>query len=140
MPRHEVGYFGVPTPWSCAEGNTWGVAMARRLGTLRGQRTHACTYALCSGTGRSHRPLRSQDGQSVSGSRKTDADNERRWEVGPTHSTREVAEQGRGNGRGGDGGKGSDQGESARRQHTPDSGPGRCAQRARAGTTSSEGG
>src|ERR1700676_313667 len=113
MPHRKVGYFGVPTPWRVAEGKTCSVARARRCWTLRGQRPQACTQAPCSGTGRSHRPLRSQDGQSVSGSRKTHADDERRWEVGPAHSTGEAVEQGRENGCGDGGGKGPDQGKSA---------------------------
>src|SRR6267378_2123524 len=136
MPRREAGYFGVPTPWSLAEGEICSVAKARRCRTLRGQRPQACTQAPRAGTGRSHWPLRSQDGQSVSGSRKTHADDERRWEVGPAQSTGEAVEQGRENGRGDGGGKGPDQGEPARAQRTPDTGPGGCAQCARAGTTS----
>jgi hypothetical protein len=91
MPHHELGYLEVPTLWNQAEGKTLGVAKARRFGTLRGKRPYACTDALCSGTGRSHRPLRSQDQQSVSGSRKTGADDERRWEVGSTRNVRRAA-------------------------------------------------
>ena len=65
-----------------------------------------------------------------------DADDERRWEVGPAQSTGEAVEQGRENGCGDGGGKGADQGKPARAQRTPDTGPARCAQRARAGTSS----
>ena len=49
----------------------------------------------------------------------------------------EAAEQGRGTGGGGGGGKGAGQGELARAQRAPDTGPGRRAQRARAGTSGS---
>ena len=52
-------------------------------------------------------------------------------------STGEAAEQSRGTGRGGGGGKGAGQGELARAQRAPDAEPGRCAQRARAGTSGS---
>jgi hypothetical protein len=52
--------------------------------------------------------------QTVSGSRRTHADDEQTWEVGQLHSTVEVAEQSRGTGSGGDGGKGAGQGELAR--------------------------
>ena len=37
MPRHEAGYFGVPTPCRRAEGEIWCVVLARRSGTLRGR-------------------------------------------------------------------------------------------------------
>ena len=87
MPRRKADYFGVPTLWNQAEGDIRGVALARRLGTLRGQRPHACTDATRLGTGRSHLCLWPQGEQTASGSRKAYADDERKWEVGPLGST-----------------------------------------------------
>src|SRR5246127_4151851 len=107
-------YSGMPTPWRWAEGNIGCAASARGTRILRGQRPRACTEAPCAGTGRSHVCLRRRELQTVSGSRRTYADDERKWEVGKLHSTCEVAEQSRGTGSGGDGGKGAGQGELAR--------------------------
>src|SRR3990172_60733 len=76
--------------------------------------------------------------QAASGSPRTYADDGRTREVGQARSTWEAAEQSPGTGGGGGGGKGSGQGELARAQRTPDTGPGRCAQRARAGTSGSK--
>jgi hypothetical protein len=91
----------MPTPWSRAEGNTGCTAIARCTRIPRGQRPRACTEAPCAETGRSHVCLRGRELQTVSGSRRTYADDERVWDVGQFHSTCEVAEQSRGNGSGG---------------------------------------
>src|SRR6266542_1551018 len=112
--------------------------MARSRGTLCGQRPGACTETPCPGTGRSHVRLRPMRQQTVSGSRKTYADDERTWEVGQPSSTCEAAEQGRGTGCGGGGGKGAGRGKLARAQRAPDSEPGWRAKRARAGTSGSK--
>src|SRR5215831_8036703 len=45
-------YFGMPTPWRNAEGNTGYTASARCAWISRGQRPRACTQAPCAGTGR----------------------------------------------------------------------------------------
>jgi hypothetical protein len=141
MPRRESdGYSGVPTPWRKAEGNTGCVDIARRAWTPRGQRPHACTETSRTGTGRSHGRLWRVGSQTASGTPRGNADDERPREVGQLRSTREAAEQSRGTGRGGGGGKGAGRGETARAKRVPDSGPGRRAKCARAGTTgSSEG-
>src|SRR6266566_1296274 len=131
-------YFGMPTRWRTAEGNTGYTAIARRTRIPRGQRPHARTQALCLGTGRSHVCLWLRELQAASGSRRTYGDEERTGEVGRFHRTSEIAEQSRGTGSGGDGGEGTGQGKLARVQRAPDSGPGWRAQRARAGTTSSK--
>jgi hypothetical protein len=67
---------------------------------------------------------------------RTYADDERTREVGQSRSTREVPEQRRATGRGGDGGKGSGQRKLAPVQRAPDTEPGRRAQCAGAGTSS----
>src|SRR5580700_5346 len=131
-------YSGMPTRWRMSEGNTGCTAIARCARIPRGQRPRACTQAPCLGTGRSHVCLQRRELQTVSGSRRTKADDERTWEVGRLHSTYKLAEQSRGTGSGGEGGKGAGQGELARVQRAPDSGPGKHAQRARAGTSSSK--
>src|ERR1700739_426648 len=131
-------YSGMPTPWRWAEGNIGCAASARGTRILRGQRPRACTEAPCAGTGRSHVCLQRRELQAVSGSRRTYADDERTREVAQSHSTYEVADPSRGTGRGGEGGKWTDRGELARAQRAPDSGPGKHAQRTRAGTASSE--
>ena len=120
-----------------AEGHTGRVDIARRDGTPRGQRPRARTEAPRTGTGRSRVCLRREGPQAASGSPRTHADDERTWEVGRLRSTGEAAEQSRGTGGGGGGGKGAGQGELARAQRAPDTEPGRRAQRARAGTSSS---
>src|SRR5215469_17027551 len=107
-------YSGMPTRWRLAEGNTGCTAIARCTWIPRGQRPRACTQAPCSGTGRSHVCLQGRELQTVSGSQRTNADDERTWEVGRLHNTCELAEQSRGTGRGGEGGKGAGQGELAR--------------------------
>src|SRR4029077_3627575 len=107
-------YSGMPTLWRKTEGNTGYTAIARCTRIPRGQRPQACTEMPCAGTGRSHVCLRRRELQTVSGSRRTYADDERTREVGQLHSTCEVAEQSRGTGSGGDGGKGAGQGELAR--------------------------
>src|SRR5215469_2540387 len=138
MPCRASGrYSGMPTRWRTTEGNTGCTAIARCAWIPRGQRPRACTQAPCAGTGRSHVCLQERELQTVSGSQRTYVDDERTWEVGRFCSTCEVAEQCRGTGNGGDGGKRAGQGELARVQRAPDSGPGQHAQRARAGTSSS---
>jgi RNA-directed DNA polymerase len=85
------------------------VGIARRNGTLRGQRPRARTETPRTRTGRSPgRPWR-RSPRAASGSRSTHADDERPGEVGQAGSTDEVAEQRRATGRGGDGGKRSGQ-------------------------------
>ena len=113
-------------------------AIARCTRIPRGQRPRACTETPCAGTGRSRVCLRRRERQTASGSRRTYADDERTREVGQPDSTCEAAEQSRGTGSGGGGGKGAGQGELARAQRAPDSEPGKRAQRARAGTSSSK--
>jgi hypothetical protein len=51
--------------------------------------------------------------EAASGSLRTQADDERSWEVGQLHSTKKVLEQGPSKGYGEDGGKGVGQGEDA---------------------------
>src|SRR5580700_10104430 len=130
-------YSGMPTLWRLSEGNTRCTASARCTRIPRGQRPRACTQAPCSGTGRSHVRLQKRELQTVWGSQRTYADDEWAWEVGQLHCTCELAEQSRGTGGGSEGGKGAGQGELARAQRAPDSEPGRRAQRAGAGTSSS---
>src|SRR3989442_12433560 len=105
------GHFGVPTPWSKAEGHTCCVANARHGGTLRGQRPCARTDTSRTGTGRSGGCL-PHAWQTASGSPRTDADDGRPPEVGHRRSTREVGERRRTEG-GRDGGKGGGQGKLA---------------------------
>src|SRR2546426_1601601 len=125
--------FGVPTPWTQAEGHTHRVASARREGTPRGLRPRARTEAPRTGTGRSHVRLWHERSQAAPGSSRTHAGDERTWEVGRPRSAWEAAEQSRETGGGGGGGKGAGQGEPARAQRAPDTEPGRRAKRARAG-------
>jgi hypothetical protein len=54
------GHSGVPTPYRRAEGHIRCAASARRAGTPRGRRPHACADAPRTGTGRS-RGAKSQD-------------------------------------------------------------------------------
>src|SRR5574342_1324098 len=100
--------------------------MARRGGTLRGQRPRARTEAPRTGTGRSRVCLRAA--QAASGSPRTYADAGRTWEVGQLRSTWEAAEQSRGTGRGGGGGKGAGRGETVQAKRVPDTEPARRAQ------------
>src|SRR5207253_5966759 len=104
------GYSGVPTRWIDAEGHTGGAVSARRPGTPRGRRPHACTDAPRTGTGRSRVCRRLREPQAASGSPRTYADDGRTREVGQPRSTREATEQRRGTGGGGGGGKGAGQG------------------------------
>src|SRR5215472_7014631 len=106
--------FGMPTPWRLAEGNIGCTASARCTWIPRGQRPRACTQAPCAGTGRSHVCLQERELQTVSGSQRTNTDDERTWEVGQLRNTCELAEQSRGTGSGDEGGKGVGQGELAR--------------------------
>ena len=137
-PRREPWHSGVPTPWRIGGRPHRRVAIARRDGTLRGQRPRARTETPRTGTGRSRGRLRRRAPQTASGSPRTHADDGRPREVGQLRSTGEVAEQRRGTGGGGGGGKGAGQGELARAQRAPDAEPGQCAKRARAGTASSK--
>src|SRR5882672_2467204 len=122
--------FGVPTPWTQAEGHTHRVASARRERTPRGLRPRARTEAPRTGTGRSHVRLQHERPQVAPGSPRTHAGDGWTWEVGRLRSTREAAEQRRTTGGGGGGGKGVGQGEPARAQRAPDTEPGRRAKRA----------
>ena len=131
-------YSGMPTHGRLSEGNTGCTATARCSRIPRGQRPRAGTQAACWGTGRSHVCRQRRERQTVSGSQRTYAEEERTREVGQPHSSYELAEPSRGTGRGGEGGKGAGRGELARAQRAPDSGPGKPAQRARAGTSSSK--
>jgi hypothetical protein len=135
-----MSHIGVPTRWRNAEGHTDCAEIARRSRTPRGQRPRACAQSPRTGTGRSRVRLWPREPQTASGSPRTYADGERAREVGPSRSTWEAAEHGRGTGHGGGRGKGTGQGELARAQRAPDAGPGRRAQRARAGTGSSPAG
>src|SRR6266404_2313377 len=95
------------------------------------------TEAPRAGTGRSQVCPGPQLPWDASGSLRTYADDERTWEVGQTYCTGEVPEQRRATGNGGDGGKGSGQREPAPAKRVPDTEPGRRAQCAGAGTSSS---
>src|SRR6516165_919755 len=112
--------------------------IARCTGVPRGHRPRARTQAPRTGTGRSQVCPEQQLPWDASGSLRTHADDERTWEVGQTSSTCEVPEQRRATGCGGDGGKGSGQREPAPAKHVPDTEPGRRAQCAGAGTSSSQ--
>src|SRR5713101_1931022 len=105
------GHFGVPTPWSKAEGHTRRVASARHGETPRGQRPCARTDTTRTGTGRSGSCL-PHAWQTASGSLRTHADDGRPPEVGHCRSTWEVGERQRIEG-GRDGGKGGGQGKLA---------------------------
>ena len=63
---------------------------------------------------RAHRHRKVGSDPARSGSQRTNSDDERTWEVGQPRQTCEVAEQSRGTGSGGDGGKGAGQGKLAR--------------------------
>src|SRR5947209_733628 len=97
-------------------------------------KTLARKDALCTGTGRSRVRPRSRRNRAVSGSLRTEADDERTREVGQVHSTGEVLEQSQTDGGGGDGGKGPGQREPAPAKRVPDTEPGRRAKRAGART------
>jgi hypothetical protein len=105
---------------------------------LRGHRPRARMETPRTGTGRSRVRPGGKMLWDASGSLRMYADDERTWEVGQTHSTGEVSEQGRATGGGGDGGKGFDQGKSATAKRVPDSEPDRRAQRTEADTSSSK--
>src|SRR5215831_3383965 len=107
-------YSGMPTLWRLSEGNTGCTAIARCTRIPRGQRPRACTQAPCAGTGRSHVCLQRRELQTVSESQRTYTDDGRTWEVGQPRSTCKLAEQNRGTGSGGEGGKGAGRGELAR--------------------------
>src|SRR2546425_7942042 len=63
--------FGVPTPWTQAEGHTHRVASARREGTPRGLRPRARPETPRTGTGRSHDRQRREGPQAAPGSSRT---------------------------------------------------------------------
>jgi len=109
--------------------------MARDRRTLRGRRPRARTEAPRARTGRS---VACPCERAVSRSPRTYADDERATEVGPRRSTAEVSEQSRICGGAGGGGKGAGRREPARAKRAPDTVPGRRAQCARAGTSSSK--
>ena len=85
------------------------------------------TPGMCGNTSRENRESPSPPvlmaGQAVSGSPRTYADDERTWEVGQAHSTREVSEQTRATWGGGDGGKAASQRECAKAPISPDAEP-----------------
>src|SRR5436309_12672333 len=97
-------------------------------------KTLARKDALCTGTGRSRVRPRSRRNRAVSGSLRTEADDERTREVGQVHSTGEVSEPSQTDGGGGDGGKGPGQREPAPAKRVPDTEPGRRAKRTGART------
>src|SRR4026207_2195900 len=113
-PRRESRTSGAPTSSEMREGNIGGAVFARHRRAPRGRRTRARMETPRTGTGRSHdRLLRGKKGerQTASGSPRTQADDERAWEVRQVRSTGEVAEQCRRSvGGGGDGGKGPGEG------------------------------
>ena len=118
---------------------TSGAPISRGVhGVPRGQRPRARTEAPRAGTGRSQVRPGQQLPRDASGSLRTYADDERTWEVGQPCSTGEVAEQRRATGGGGDGGKRAGQREPAPAKRVPDTEPGRRAQCAGAGTSSSK--
>src|SRR6266852_6221189 len=84
-----------------------------------------------------HRYREMWQGPARSETPSTYADDERTREVGQANRTCEVSEQRWATGRGGDGGKGPGQGEPATAKRVPDTEPERRAQRAGAGTSSS---
>ena len=96
--------------------------MASPSAALRGPRPLARAEAPCKGTGRSSgRPVgKVRPGRSASARSHPSSDDVRPGEVGLAHSTGEVAEQRRPDGRGGDGGKGRGQGQCGPGQHVPD--------------------
>ena len=127
LSRERKYYFRMPTASICTEGNTVHCDIASDGLILRGLRPWACTKASRTGTGRSHtRPWKMVLG-SASGIRKEYIGDERAWEVGQVHSTKEAFEQGlrlsAGCGEGG--GKGPDQGESVTTKQVPDTVPGK---------------
>ena len=111
---------------------------ARCDGALRGRRPCARMEAPCAGTGRSQVCPEQQWRWDVSGSLRTQADDERTWEVGQTRSTWEVPEQCRATGGGGDGRQGYGQREPQPAKRGPDTEPDSGAPCAGAGTPSSE--
>lgn len=108
-------YSGMPTQWRVSEGNTGCTASARCARIPRGQRPCACTQAPGPGTGRSHVCLQGRELQTVSGSQRTNTDDERTWEVGQPRNTCEVVEPCRGTGRGATEGRGLAKGNSPER-------------------------
>src|SRR5438445_4098530 len=111
--------------------------IARCTGVPRGQRPRARTEAPRAGTGRSQVRPGQKSPWDASGSLRTYADDERTWEVGQTYCTGEVPEQRRTTGNGGNGGKRFGQREPAPAKRVPDAEPGRRAECAGAGTSSS---
>jgi hypothetical protein len=120
----EAVFLATPTPWRCGEGKTGRVDIARRSRVLRGLRPRARTEKLRTRTGRLCARPQLIEPWAVSGSPRTDADDERAQEVGRTD---EVSERGRAIGGGADGGRGPGQRESAPAKRTPDSEPARRA-------------
>ena len=129
----------MPTWWDDAEGNIGGIAKARCLRTLRGQRPCACMETSYAGTGRSHVCPKPRWQEAALGSLRTHASDERTWEVGQLHTTEEIAEQRLERASGGGGGKGVGQGEPVGVKHAPDPVPGRRDKCARTGTPSGNG-
>ena len=119
-------YSGMPTESIFAEGNTDYSDIARGRTIPRGLRPCARMEVLCTGTGRSHvRPDMAP--RSALRIRQEYGGDARVWEVGQAHSTWEASEQRpwRAKTRGGSGGKGPDQGESASVEQVPDTEPGK---------------
>jgi hypothetical protein len=76
--------------------------------------TLACVHASCAGTGRSRGRPQAGAVWSASGRHRAEADDARPREVGQVRSTKEVPEQGRAIGSGGDGRKAPGRGETSR--------------------------
>src|SRR5947209_14064842 len=127
-------YFGKPTLWLCAEGNNRGAANARHSGVPRGRRPWHVRTRYAREPGDPGFAREAERNRAVSGSLRTEADDERTREVGQVHSTGEVLEQSQTDGGGGDGGKGPGQREPAPAKRVPDTEPGRRAKRAGART------
>src|SRR6202041_2120392 len=130
-------YSGRPTLSREAEGSIGCTDIARCTSVPRGQRPRARTETLHAGTGRSQDRPGMQLPWDASRSLRTHGDDERTWEVGQPCSAWEVPEQCRTTGGGGDGGKRVGQRERAPTKRVPDTEPDRCAECARAGTSSS---
>ncbi len=102
-----------------AEGNTEGRAIASARTGPAWSETLACTYAPCTGTGRSPAWPRGCIAWSASGRRGALADDARAGEARPLHSSEEVGEQSRATGSGAGGAKGGDRGKRRPVTHVP---------------------
>src|SRR5208283_5578637 len=127
----------MPTPYLCAEGNIRSTVIARCCGARAVKDPWHVRTRFAREPG-DPAFARGAVARSASGSLRTGADDERTREVGQAYSTGEVLEQGRNIGGGGGRGKGLGQGEPATAKRVPDAVPGGRAQRAGAGTGSSQ--